>query len=246
VHLAAFYPHPDAVAAWQVICAALLLLLITAGVVTARRERPYLLVGWLFFCGTLVPMLGLEGVGYQGKQGIADRYGYLPFVGLFVMFVWGVADWAQQKQIPAAILRTGSFALLVAICGVTYHQVGYWHDNVTLWSHTIQVTGDNFLAENNLGKALIADGHIDEGAAHFRRAIAIYPDDPVGNLNVGIYDQKNGNYLSAIEHYQKTLTITRDGALKAAALSNMATCYRALGDTEAAEHAETAAARLRR
>ena len=91
VRLSPFYPHPGFVPAWQAIAALLLLALITAATIVLRRSRPYLLVGWLFFLGTLVPMLGLEGVGYQGKQGIADRYAYLPFIGLFIMICWAAS-----------------------------------------------------------------------------------------------------------------------------------------------------------
>ena len=112
-------------------------------------------------------MLGLEGVGYQGKQGIADRYAYLPFIGLFIMICWGVAGWAEGRRVPALLLRGASLAVLLALGAVTYRQVGYWRDNVTLWTHAIEVTQDNFLAENNLGKVLLQQGRAQEGVAHF-------------------------------------------------------------------------------
>src|SRR5579863_3190192 len=103
--LSPFYPHPDHVSVWQVAGAALLLGAITLAVVRLRRSRPYLLVGWCFFLGTLVPMLGLEGVGYQGRQGIADRYAYLPFIGLFIMVCWGLAEWAERKRVSISFMR---------------------------------------------------------------------------------------------------------------------------------------------
>ncbi len=244
--LAAFYPHPDAVPAGQFVIAGLILLSITVAVVKSWRSRPYLLVGWLFFLGTLVPMLGLAGVGYQGKQGIADRYAYLPFIGLFITVTWGVAALADQQQVPSAAMRAVCVALLLCLGIASYRQVGYWQDNVTLWSHALDVTRGNFLAENNLGKALLTAGKLEEGVGHFYQAAAIYPDDPVSNLNIGIYEQKRGNCAVAIERYKKTVGITRDNQLKAAALVNMAACYRQLGDFIGAQQAEDAAAQAHR
>ncbi len=244
--LSAFYPHPDYVPLRQAALAMLVLALVTALTIATRRRRPYLLVGWLFFLGTLVPMLGLEGVGYQGKQGIADRYAYLPFLGLFIMICWTVAEWAEQKHLPAAVLRVVCVAVLVALGVVAYRQVGYWQDNVTLWSHAVQVTDGNFLAENNLGKALVAEGRADEAVSHFYKAVAIYPDDPVGNLNIGIYEQTRGNFSAAIERYKQTISLTRDPELKAAAWTNMATAYRQMGDVQDAQQSQDAAAKLRR
>ena len=244
--LSAFYPHPDYVPIWQAIAAAVLLLLITAATIAVRRRRPYLLVGWLFFLGTLVPMLGFEGVGYQGKQGIADRYAYLPFVGLFIMICWAVAEWGKEKQLPTPALRVLSVASLLVLGLVSYRQLGYWRDNVTLWSHAVAVTNGNFLAENNLGKALLAAGRSEEGVAHFYKAVAMYPDDPVGNMNLGVYEQKRGDYPAAIVHYKKTVSVTRDPELKAAAYTNMAAAYRELGDFAAAQQSQDQAARLQR
>ena len=243
--LSAFYPHRDSVPLQQAALALLILALVTALTIANRRRRPYLLVGWLFFLGTLVPMLGLEGVGYQGRQGIADRYAYLPFIGLFIMLCWGVAEWAEQKHLPAAALRVVCVAVLLALGVVAYRQVGYWRDNVTLWSHAVQVTDGNFLAENNLGKALVAEGRPAEAVAHFYRAVAIYPSDPVGNLNIGIYEQTQGNSAAAIERYKKTISLTHDPELKAAAWNNMATAYRQLGDLTDAQQSQEAAAKLR-
>ncbi len=246
IHLSAFYPHPEFVPLWQGAGAAALLLVITAAVIAQRHVRPYLIVGWFFFLGTLVPMLGLEGVGYQGKQGIADRYAYLPFIGLFLMICWGVAGWAEHKRIPAVAMRAASAAILIALGVAAYQQVGFWQDNVTLWTHALEVTNGNFLAENNLGKALLTEGQTAEGIAHFYRAAAIYPDDPVSNLNIGIYEQKQGNFQAAIERYKKTVSVTRDNQLKAAALANMAACYRRLGNDAAAEQYEHEATEIKR
>jgi hypothetical protein len=239
--LSPFYPHPDYVPLWQAACAALLLALVTVAVVAVRRGRPYLLVGWFWFLGTLVPMLGFEGVGYEGRQGIADRYAYLPFIGLFIMICWGIAEWAERKHVPAAVLRGVSVAVLLVLGVVAYRQLGFWRDNVTLWSHAVNVTDGNFLAENNLGKALLADGRAEEGVTHFYKAVAIYPDDPVANLNIGIYEQKRGNFDAAIMRYKKTTAVARDRELRAAAWNNLASVYRQMGNFEAAQQSQNTA-----
>jgi tetratricopeptide (TPR) repeat protein len=243
---AAFYPHPDIVPLWQFLGAALVLVLITVVALKGWRSRPYVLVGWLFFIGTMVPMLGLEGVGYQGKQGIADRYAYLPFIGLFIMICWGVAVLAEQRHVPIAAIRVLSAAVLLCLGIASYRQLSYWQGNVSLWTHALDVTNGNFLAENNLGKALLTEGKLEQGVAHFYKAAAIYPDDPVSNLNLGIFEQKRGNFSAAIERYKKTVSITRDNQLKAAALINMSACYRQLGDGIDARQSEEAAAQARR
>lgn len=244
--LAAFYPHPDTIPMWQIAGSGLIVALITVVVLQGWRARPFMLVGWFFFTGTLVPMLGLEGVGYQGKQGIADRYAYLPFIGLFLMICWGVAASAEQWRVPMAAMRALCAAVLLILGIASYRQLSYWQDNVTLWSHALNVTSGNFLAENNLGKALLMEGKLEDGVAHFYKAATIYPDDPVSNLNLGIYEQKRGNWPAAIERYRRTVSITRDNQLKAAALINMAACYRQLGDTIDAQQSEDAAAQARR
>jgi tetratricopeptide (TPR) repeat protein len=133
----------------------------------------------------------------------------------------------------------------MALAVTAYRQVGYWQDNVTLWSHTLEVTDGNFLAENNLGKMLLSQGHLEEGVAHFYKAAEIYPSDPVSNLNIGLYEQKRGNWNAAIARYKITVSVTRDNELKIAALRNMATAYRSLGDSANAEQSMEEAARLR-
>ncbi len=241
-HLALFYPHPGAsLKSWQVYGALLLLLAISALCVERIRRR-YLLVGWLWFLGTMVPMIGLMQVG---TQAMADRYAYLSFVGLFIMTCWGVTDWIEEKHFPAAILPAVSVAALIALSAVAYRQVGYWQDNVTLWSHALQVTDRNWLAENNLGRALQVQGRADEAIPHFFKAAEIYPADPISNMNIGAYEQQHGDWSAAIEQYKKVVSITRNPELKVAALNSMGRAYRQLGDEEHARECFAAAARVR-
>ena len=245
-HLGVFYPHPGSMLRpWHAYAALFILVAITSLVFEARRRR-YLLVGWLWFVGTLVPMLGLQPVGYKGMQGIADRYAYLPFIGLFIMICWGVPDLFSTRLAATkrAWLTGLSLAVLLALAVLTHRQLTYWSDNASLWSHTLQVTGPNWLAENNLGKILMSEGREDEGVAHFSRAVAIYPNDPVSNMNIALYEQKHGNLSDAVTHFKVAITMSHDEKLKIAALNSLGRAYTDLGDPARARQCFAAAARL--
>jgi protein O-mannosyl-transferase len=242
--LALFYPHPLRLAVgWQAAAALVLLIVITVRVVQARRHR-YLFVGWLWFLGTPVPMIGLVQVG---TQAMADRYAYLPFVGLYVMICWGVAELAQQQHVPnvpTAVLPAVSLAVLSILTIIAYRQIGYWQDDVTLWSHALKVTNGNYIAEDNLGEALVEDGKMDQAMPHFFRAAAIFPPDPTSNLNIGAYEQAQGDFASAIAQYRQVLSHTLDPAIRRKAMLNMADAYTALGDPARARQCLEAAARM--
>ena len=244
--LAVFYPHPgNALRPWHAYASLFILAAITALVIEARNRR-YLAVGWFWFIGTLVPMLGLQPVGYKGMQGIADRYAYLPFIGLFIMLCWGVADFVSQRKsgIRSAWLAGASCAMLLLLATMTHRQLSYWNDNATLWSHTLQVTGPNWLAENNLGKILMSEGQEEAGIAHFFRAVAIFPNDPVSNMNIALFEQKHGNLSEAVARYKIAITMSHDEKLKVAALNNLGRVYADLGDPTRARECFAAAASL--
>ena len=224
--LAPMYPHPASLNRWHVAAAFLLLLGITTLVIVGRRHR-YLPVGWFWFLGTLVPMLGLKQVG---AQAMADRYAYLPFIGLFIMICWGVSEWAERRRLSLVWLAGPSIVGLLALMVAAHIQIGYWSDHVTLWTHTLQVTTGNWQAENNLGMALLRRGQMEDAIPHFRAAAAINPDDAVSNMNIGIYQQTRGNAPQAIEQYKKAIRLTRDPKLKAKAYNNLGYAYKDIGD----------------
>jgi len=239
--LSPMYPHPgDSLEAWQVLAAAALLVLVTVLVIAARRQR-YLAVGGFWFLGTLVPMIGLVQVG---GQAIADRYAYLSFVGVFVMLGWGVAERAQRRHLSAGWLVAPSAVVLMVLSLLTYRQVGYWHDSVTLWSHALQVTSRNFVAQDSLGGALVNEGRIEDAMPHFRAAVEINPTDPLGHLNICAYQQQRGNLQQAIEQCEMTLRGTSDTVLRANASSNLGSVYRSLGNYALAKENYEAALRL--
>jgi protein O-mannosyl-transferase len=228
--LAPLYPHPaDSLPAWQVLVAAVVLLAITA-VAWRFRSRRYLLVGWLWFLGTLVPVIGLVQVG---EAAMADRYAYIPQIGIFVMIAFGVADWAEQRKFsfwPAVLAA----AIFVAFALITHRQIGYWQSNYDLWSHALAVTQSNFVAENNLGGALILEGQEEEAHPHFEAAARINPKDPMSRNNLGIYFQKHNQMREAVAQYEAAVSLTSDSGFLAQAYANLGAAHRALGEDEEA------------
>jgi protein O-mannosyl-transferase len=261
-HLALFYPHPQVgLTTWQVLACAAVLLGVTAVAVryslfalrqkseienTERRMansewRRAAFVGWLWFLVTLLPMIGIIQVG---AQAMADRYAYLPFIGLFIMFVWTICDWAGRRHIPAKAQAAAGIAVLLALSLVTRRQLEHWQDSVTLWTHTLAITLDNSLAEVDLGAALVHRGEVARAMGHFRAAAAIDPNDPLANMYIARYAQSQNNLPEAIAAYRKVISATPDPNLKARAYSNLGYAYRALGDEAEAQKCFRAAAGL--
>ncbi len=228
-HLAFFYSHASRFR--HVWLESFLLLAITV-LAVAGRNRRYLAVGWLWFLGTLVPMIGLLQVG---GQAMADRYAYLPFVGLFIAVCWGVSDWAEEWHIAGIWLAGASAAILLLLAFVTHRQLSYWSDDVALWSHTVQVTRNNSGAENVLGESLQREGRADDAMLHFRAANAMDPLLPYPYYHIGVYEQEHGDLRGAIEQFKKVITLTQGdmgvmATLRADTLVRMYTAYDAIGD----------------
>src|ERR1700723_246084 len=229
------YPRPGALPLWLVAICALVLTSITA-VVWKYRNHRYLVVGWLWYLGAMIPMIGLIQVG---NQAMADRYAYLPVIGLFIMIVWTAADCAKARQLTSRnaaknlatkLLASGAVVVLLALSAVTRTQISYWHDDFALWSHALAVTNKNYVAENNFANALASQGRYDEAITHFRVAAALEPGDPVSQLNLGIYAQEHGDPQQAIARYQSVLLVARDPPIRASAYANLGTVYFALHD----------------
>src|SRR5581483_6340368 len=227
-HLALFYPYPlYPYKLMEVFAAFAVLVGISLVVAVEHRRRRYLAVGWLWFLGTLVPMIGMVQVG---TQAMADRYAYLSFIGLFIMACWTVADWADEMQFSPILLRIAGVAILAVLGILSHRQVGFWNDHITLWTHTLEVTHDNWVAENNLGTALLKAGRAEEAIPHFRAAVALYPSDPNSNLNIGTYDQMHGNLPAAIERYKAAAGYARNPKTRARAYNNLGYAYKDIGD----------------
>jgi len=184
---AIIYPLDPAMPAWWGIAAGVGLTAVTFLAWRDAERRPYLIVGWLWFIGTLVPVIGLVQVG---SQALADRYSYIPFVGLFIMAAYGVPDLVERWRLPRHVLTGGAFIILAVCALATRHQLGYWRDSYTLFRHAVSVTGDNYLAQNELGVALAKQGNYDEAFLHFQESIRISPTyvNPYYNWGVALME----------------------------------------------------------
>jgi tetratricopeptide (TPR) repeat protein len=204
VDLSILYPHPGRWPAWQVIASAVLLLGIFAAVLLLARRRPYLAVGWLWFCGTLVPTIGLVQVGIQS---MADRYTYLPLIGLFMMLAWGANELIPERPWREQALAIGGMLLLAASALLTERQVQFWRDSEALFGHAVQVTRDNYLAYNNLGFYQSGKGRTAEAMRNYRQALKINPayEDALNNLGYALAGQKK--FADAIPYYEAALHV---------------------------------------
>jgi tetratricopeptide (TPR) repeat protein len=246
VHLALMYPHLGAsLRAWQVIVAGFFLMAVSALVIALqkRTQTPprYLAVGWLWFLGALVPMIGLV---QAGQQAMADRYMYLPMIGLLIMFSWGFADWAGASRTCSVGLTCAVVLAMAALGALTYRQVGFWRSSETLWSHAVAVTQNNYVARLNLGETLVNQGRSQDAAIQFRAAAQIRPDDPGALLNLATCDRSAGNFAPALAEDQAALRLTSDTALRAYTLTNLGIDYRRLKDYVLARQSYAAALSL--
>jgi len=200
--LAAFYPYPHDVPIIIRLASALLLLLVSIIVILTLRRRPYLAVGWLWYLGTLIPVIGLVKIG---GQAMADRYTYIPLTGLFIMIVWSGLDLVKGVRYRQIILWTiGTF--VVAVLGIcTWLQAGYWQNSIKLFEHTLAVTKDNYMAHYNLGWVLSEQGRSDESIEHYKKALDIAPGYREAIANLGAVLIHKGRIDEAIQRYRDFL-----------------------------------------
>ena len=205
--LAVFYPYPSAWPAPQLAGAAVLLMAVTLLAIVQMRRRPYLLVGWLWFLGMLFPV---SGVVQAGSQAMADRFTYLPLIGLFVMAAWGGQDLLARWPVRPPVLAACAVALLLALGCTTWQQVGYWHDSTRLFTHALEVTSANWLAHNNLGDALAREGKLEEATRHITESVRLEPSNPNAHYNLGVVLHRQGRPAEAIAHYREALRLAPD------------------------------------
>jgi protein O-mannosyl-transferase len=231
--LVALYPHPTKLyPVWQVAAALLLLVLITA-LVLGLRDRRYLAAGWFWFLGSLIPMIGLVQVG---AQSIADRYAYISFLGLFVMVVWLVGDLFEEWEISARWLVLPAVSCLLALGVHTYRQVSYWHDTEAFWRRTLALSEDNYAAHKGLATVLYEQGKTQEALAQVREALAIRPEDPLGNMIIGDYEHGRGHLTEAAAAYQMAADHAADDVLRGRSNAALGYAYREMGDSAKAKH----------
>jgi tetratricopeptide (TPR) repeat protein len=205
--LACFYPHPAAVSAdgawirWALV-AGLLLALATAVAVVAMRRRPHVAVGWFWYLGTLVPVIGIVQVG---SQSMADRYTYLPLIGIYIVVAWGLSEWIEKRERFRAFVIPGVAIVLAAFATVTRLQTAHWVDSQALFEHALRVTRGNYVAHNNLGSLFESRGDLVRAEAEFERALHIRPGFPPSNNNLGLVLTKEEDLPRAIEHFARAV-----------------------------------------
>ena len=205
VNLAVFYPHPEnRLPFWEVILALTILIAVSIAAVALRKQRAYFITGWLWYLVMLVPVIGIAQVGWQAR---ADRYTYLPQIGLYIIVTWAVVDLSASWRRQKAILGGVAAIVIAALSWVAWTQVTYWRDSETLWTHTLAVTPKNDVAENNLGIVLLGRGRVDEAISQLERAIALRPENGPAHNNLAKAFLQKGDVDKAMSHYYKLLEI---------------------------------------
>jgi tetratricopeptide (TPR) repeat protein len=200
--LAVFYPHPGTSMSPMAIALAILVLAgISMGVWWGRNSR-YLVVGWLWYLGTLVPAAGLIQVG---GQSMADRHTYIPAIGIFIMLIWGVAESAQAMRLRTAWLATASLGLIISMMVLTRQQVGHWKDSITLFEHTVSTTDGNYLVHNNLGTALLERGDVDAAIENFSKVLEVRPHSDRGLYNMALALRAQGKVEESAHYLARAL-----------------------------------------
>ena len=236
--LAVFYPHPEHWSLGQTLLAGGLLLILSGWVFAQRRRHPFLLVGWLWFLGTLVPVLGLVQVG---SQSMADRYTYLPLIGMLIVVVWGAAELARDtRKLTIAFLGAGSVAILVCV-GFTRQQLGYWKDGETLFRQALAVTANNAFARVALSNVLDEKGQTDASIGQLEEAIRLKPNSPNARYNLGTALASKGQVDEAIRQFEETIRLKPDYA---EAHNGLGAALASKGQDDAAIHHYEQAIRL--
>ncbi len=201
--LAVYYPYPEnGLPLWKIVVALVLLLVISAGAVAARRKQPWLVFGWLWYLGMLVPAIGLIQSGLRAR---ADRYTYLPQIGLYLLLTWAVGDFTVSWRHRRQILGVAAFGVIAALMVCAWKQASYWRNNESLWTRTLACTSGNYVAHNELGNILLQRGRVDEAMVHYQQALQIKPDSVEACYHLGNALFQKGNLDEAIAQYQQAL-----------------------------------------
>jgi protein O-mannosyl-transferase len=218
---------------WQMLGAPVLLLAVTAFVFKCHRRR-YLVTGWFWFLGTLVPVIGLIQVGFQA---MADRYAYISFIGLFIALVWFVTEFTCEWKVSPAFVAVPSLIILATLGMVTRKQITYWHDSVTLWQHALAVTKDNYFAHNALADALAQRGDVEGAISNFDAAERFGTYGSIDSMALAAYKRNHGHIREAIDEYIRAISQSSDSKMRSLALSRLALTFLQVGDVANAKGA---------
>jgi protein O-mannosyl-transferase len=234
-----FYPHPGpSLPTWQAVGAFLFLLLITTLVLLRLRQSPWLAVGWFWFMGTLVPVIGLVQVG---AQSIADRYTYFPLIGVFLMIAWEAPEVSKGLRIGPRALWIASSLVILVLAGLTWRQLGFWRNDETLFRHALSVTKNNCVAQASLAEALLRKGDLDEAYGYFQSTLRLCPKDEQSWYNLGVLQKDRGELPEAEYSFREALRLKPKYTM---AWSNLCVVYLASGRVPEAIDALLEATRL--
>jgi hypothetical protein len=209
VNLALHYPYNFSIPLWKVLISGIVLILITLAVLYYSKKQPFLFVGWFWYLGTLVPVIGIVQVG---TQAMADRYTYLPSIGIAIMLAWGIPLLFPGEYIRKKILFPSGIAVMAVLAVLTWQQCAYWNNSATLFSHAIRVTKSNYPAHNNLGLTLTEEGKYKEAVNHYNKAIQMKPDFIIAYNNRGLAYFNLGQYQNAINDFSESIRLKPDSA----------------------------------
>jgi protein O-mannosyl-transferase len=206
--LAVFYPHPEnRLRVLEISLAFILLVGLTAVAFAFRKKAPYFITGWLWYLGMLVPVIGLVQVGWQGH---ADRYTYLPEIGLYIAVTWAVTDFTHSWHLQRTILGVAAIVIVGALSWRCWRQASYWRDSETLFTHALAVTRNNDVAMNNLGIIFLEKGQLDDAISNLQAAIDVRPENAPAHDNLAKALLRKGQVAEAMVHYRKFLEIEPD------------------------------------
>jgi tetratricopeptide (TPR) repeat protein len=204
------YPFSTSLPVWQIMGAILLIIIISAAVIIMAKRMPYLFVGWAWFGITIAPVIGIIQISTTTPYSMADRYHYLPSIGIAVMLAWGVPVLFKSEKAGRQILFPAVICVLAVWAAIAWKQCGYWKNSFTLFSHTLQVTKNNDVAHNNLASALIKEGKAGDAIDHCNQAIQIKPDHASAFYNRGLAYYNLGRYQDAIKDYSEAIRLQPD------------------------------------
>ncbi|MBN1457279.1 MAG: tetratricopeptide repeat protein, partial [Sedimentisphaerales bacterium] len=230
VNLAPFYPYPKSIPIWQSLTACVALVVITIVLLKIAKKKPYLCFGWLWYLVTLVPVIGLLQSGTW--PAVADRFTYLPSIGIYIMVAFSAADIAKHHGDRIIVLKTLAILALLAMMAVTWIYTLHWQNNITLYGRAVKVTKNNSIMHNNFGQELVDRGFLDDGKKQFEKALAIEPDYLSAINNLSIVLLKQGELDSAITGFKRVIK----GGIEhpEEVYCNLANAYAEKGDTETA------------
>lgn len=206
--MAIFYPFPESIPAWQVIMAGIAIAVITIATLILAKKASYLVIGWLWYLGTLFPIIGVFQSGRWPEM--ADRWLYVPAIGLFLIAAWGAADLLKKFRVPKVIGASAAGLISAALLLITTNQVAFWQNSRTLFAHTLAVTKNNYVAHYNYGTAVATAGDLKQAVTHFKKTLTIKPDKPEPHTSLGNALGRMGRTEEAIYHFKQAIKGYKD------------------------------------